>query len=234
MTGVIQQSTSSPTPKFRVETSRGIIHAGHVISATNAYTDDGQPWLRRRLVPVISEMIATEELSENMVRSLMPGLNMYGEALQLGYYYRPSPDGKRILLGGRRMSPNPAKARKRLVEGLTSIFPQLADIAITNHWFGFVAFPFDQLPKLTVNDGVIYPSGYCGSGTVWARWLGQKAAHMVLADLDESAFPACAFPESTFRGVPFRTMPFYSGDPWFLPLAMGLYAVQDKFKTTSK
>jgi len=203
---------------------RGVIHAGHVISATNAYTDAGQPWLRRRLVPVISEMIATEELGENMVRSLMPGLNMYGEALQLGHYYRPSPDGKRILLGGRRMSSDPAKARKRLVGGLTSIFPQLADIAISNHWFGFVAFPFDQLPKLAVHDGVIYPSGYCGSGTVWARWLGQKAAHMVLGDLDGSAF----------QGVPFRTMPFYSGDPWFLPLAMGLYAIQDKFTTTSK
>ena len=229
MIAVSQQCTSLPTPEFRVETSRGIIHAGHVISATNAYTDDSQPWLRRRLVPVISEMIATEELGENMVRSLMPGLNMYGEALQLGHYYRPSPDGKRILLGGRRMSPNPAKARKRLVEGLTSIFPQLADIAITNHWFGFVAFPFDQLPKLAVHDGVIYPSGYCGSGTVWARWLGQKAAHMVLADLDESAFQA-----SAFQGVPFRTMPFYSGDPWFLPLAMRLYTIQDKFKTKSK
>ena len=226
---VSQQNTSSHTPEFRIETSRGMIRAGHVISATNAYTDAGQPWLRRRLVPVISEMTATEELGENMVRSLMPGLNMYGEALQLGHYYRPSPDKKRILLGGRRMSPNPVKARKRLVEGLTSIFPQLADIAITNHWFGFVAFPFDQLPKLAIHDGVIYPSGYCGSGTVWARWLGQKAAHMVLADLDESAFP-----ESAFRGVPFRTMPFYSGNPWFLPLAMGLYAIQDKFKTTSK
>jgi glycine/D-amino acid oxidase-like deaminating enzyme len=221
---VSQQSTSSPTAEFRVETSRGVIHAGHVISATNAYTDAGQPWLRRRLVPVISEMIATEELGENMVRSLMPGLNMYGEAMQLGHYYRPSPDGKRILLGGRRMSSDPAKARKRLVGGLTSIFPQLADIAISNHWFGFVAFPFDQLPKLAVHDGVIYPSGYCGSGTVWARWLGQKAAHMVLGDLDGSAF----------QGVPFRTMPFYSGDPWFLPLAMGLYAIQDKFTTTSK
>ena len=229
MIAISRQNTSSTTPEFRIETSRGIIHAGHVISATNAYTDGGQPWLRRRLVPVISEMIATEEVGENMVKSLMPGLNMYGEALQLGHYYRPSPDGKRILLGGRRMSPDPVRARKRLVGGLASIFPQLSDIGITNHWFGFVAFPFDQLPKLAVYDGVIYPAGYCGSGTVWARWLGQKAAHMVLADLDGSAFEG-----SAFQGVPFRTMPFYSGDPWFLPMAMGLYAIQDKFKTTSK
>ena len=229
MIAVSRQNTSSTTPEFRIETSRGIIHAGHVISATNAYTDGGQPWLRRRLVPVISEMIATEEVGENMVKSLMPGLNMYGEALQLGHYYRPSPDGKRILLGGRRMSPDPVRARKRLVGGLASIFPQLSNIGITNHWFGFVAFPFDQLPKLAVYDGVIYPAGYCGSGTVWARWLGQKAAHMVLADLDGSTFEG-----SAFQGVPFRTMPFYSGDPWFLPMAMGLYAIQDKFKTTSK
>ena len=229
MIAISRQNTSSTTPEFRIETSRGIIHAGHVISATNAYTDGGQPWLRRRLVPVISEMIATEEVGENMVKSLMPGLNLYGAALQLGHYYRPSPDGKRILLGGRRMSPDPVRARKRLVGGLASIFPQLSNIGITNHWFGFVAFPFDQLPKLAVYDGVIYPAGYCGSGTVWARWLGQKAAHMVLADLDGSAFEG-----SAFQGVPFRTMPFYSGDPWFLPMAMGLYAIQDKFKTTSK
>ena len=221
---VSKTNQTSTTSDFRVETSRGIISAGHVISATNAYTDKGQPWLRRRLVPVISEMIATEELGENMVRSLMPGLNMYSEALELGHYYRPSPDGKRILLGGRRMSPDPAKARDRLISGLASIFPQLSSVSISNHWFGFVAFPFDQLPKLAVHDGVIYPSGFCGSGTVRARWLGQKAAHMVLGDLRDSVF----------QGVPFRTMPFYSGDPWFLPLAMNFYAIRDKFKTTTK
>ena len=122
------------------------------------------------------------------------------------------------------MSPDPAKARDRLINGLTSIFPQLSKVSISNHWFGFVAFPFDQLPKLAVHDGVIYPTGFCGSGTVWARWLGQKAAHMVLNDLQDSAF----------QGVPFRTMPFYSGDPWFLPLAMNFYAIRDKFKTTTK
>ena len=215
-------------PAFLVQTNRGRIKAGHVISATNAYTDAGQPWLRRRLVPVVSEMIATEELGENMVQSLMPSKSMYGEALQLGYYYRPSPDGKRILLGGRRMNPDPVKARERLKAGLTSIFPQLLETKISNHWFGFVAFPFDQLPKLAVHDGVIYPAGYCGSGTVWARWLGQKAAHMVLADLSGT------LSGSVFENLPFRTMPFYSGEPWFLPLAMRFYAIQDKFSAKSK
>ena len=209
---------------FRVETTKGSIDGGHVIVATNAYSDAGVPWVRRRLVPVISGMIATEELGVNWVRALMPSKSMYGESLQLGYYFRPSPDGKRILIGGRRLDPDPEKAVGRLKVGLQSIFPDLRDCAITHHWCGFVAFPFDQLPKLAVHDGVIYPVGFCGSGTVWARWLGQKSAQMVLGDLTGSVF----------LGLPFRTMPFYTGDPWFLPLAMRFYAFQDKFTSTKK
>jgi len=220
----VRRDQAGAAPSFLVDTSRGAVRAGHVIVATNAYSDKGVPWVRRRLVPVISEMIATEELGENRVQSLMPSKSMYGESLQLGHYYRPSPDGKRILLGGRRMDADPHRAAARLKAGLVSILPDLADCKITHHWFGFVAFPFDQLPKLAVHDGVIYPSGFCGSGTVWARWLGQKAAMMVLGDLDGTVF----------SGLPFRTMPFYSGDPWFLPLAMRLYAIQDKFAAAIK
>ena len=37
-----------------IETDLGPVRAGHVISATNAYTDLAQPWRWRRLVPVIS------------------------------------------------------------------------------------------------------------------------------------------------------------------------------------
>ena len=219
---------------FIVDTSKGQINAGHVITATNGYTDPSMPWLRRRLVPVISEMIATEEIGENRVRSLMPSRSMYSESLQLGYYFRPSPDCKRILLGGRRMDSDPAIAAERLRAGLVSILPDLADCAITHHWFGFVAFPFDQLPKLTVHDGVIYPAGYCGSGTVWARWLGQKAAQMVLDDVTGASPGNAGSADSVFAGLPFRSMPFYSGEPWFLPLAMRFYALQDKLADKRK
>ena len=219
---------------FIVDTSKGQINAGHVITATNAYTDPSMPWLRRRLVPVISEMIATEEIGENYLRSLMPSKSMYSESLQLGYYFRPSPDGKRILLGGRRMDSDSSAAAERLRAGLVSIFPNLADCAVSHHWFGFVAFPFDQLPKLTVHDGVIYPAGYCGSGTVWARWLGQKAAQMVLDDMAGAHSFSSRSADTVFAGIPFRSMPFYSGEPWFLPLAMRFYRVKDQLAGLNK
>ena len=44
---------------FDVETARGRVQADHVIVGTNGYTDGADPWLRRRLVPVRSRIIAT-------------------------------------------------------------------------------------------------------------------------------------------------------------------------------
>ena len=217
-------SIKNKKTKFILTTENSKVTALHVISATNGYTDRAQPWLKRRLVPVISEIIATERIGTNQVRALMPKLSMFGEAKQLGYYYRSSPDGQRILLGGRRMYKDKSKAKNRLHRGLSFIFPELKDVKIEAHWPGFVAFPFDQLPKLCVHEGIIYPTGFCGSGTVWARWLGQKAALMILGKDAKSAF----------NNLPMRTLPFYTGDPWFLPLAMTYYRLRDRLSVSTK
>jgi len=217
-------SIKRQTTTFTLATDKGVVIADHVISATNAYTDKAQPWLKRRLVPVISEMIATEKLGANQVQALMPKLSMFGESKQLGYYYRPSPDGERILLGGRRMHKDSGQAKQRLHDGLSAVFPELKDAKIEAHWPGFVAFPFDQLPKLAVHDGIIYPAGFCGSGTVWARWLGQKAAMMILGKESETVFANLAM----------NTLPLYTGDPWFLPLAMTYYRLRDRFSVSTK
>ena len=95
---------------------------------------------------------------------------------------------------------------------------------ISNHWHGFVTFPFDQLPKLVIHNKIIYAAGYCGSGTVWARWMGKKAAEIVL-NLES---------ESAFFNIPFKKMPFYNGNPWFLPIAIEYYKVQDWWLNSRK
>ena len=210
---------------FEVTMVKGMIKANHVIVATNGYTDKGLPWLRRRLVPVVSEMIATEPLSPNLMKTLMPKQQMHGETRLLGHYYRPSPDGTRILLGGRRYDDDAAKARERLRSGLLEIFPELSGTGLSHHWFGFVAFPMDELPKLTIHDGVVYATGFCGSGVVWARWLGQKAA-MIVMGMEEGS--------SAFDTLPFRAIPFYNGNPWFLPIMMNWYKLKDRMTGTMK
>ena len=51
---------------WRVLTTKGPIEAREVVVATNGYTGDLTPRLKRRVVPVASHIIATEELPEDL------------------------------------------------------------------------------------------------------------------------------------------------------------------------
>lgn len=206
---------------FRVHTSRGPIEALKVLVCTNGYTDSATPSLQRRLVPVRSRMIATEELPADLMARLMPKGMMMGERLQLGFYYRPSPDGRRILLGGRDGSykGNPVGPALRLRDGLIARFPELATARITHSWFGNVAMNRDMLPRIFECDGVLYATGFCGSGTVWAPWLGTRAAHKLLGNKEVGA--------SAFDFEAPAPVPLYRGKPWFIPAVIQGYRLQD-------
>lgn len=212
---------------FEVRTDRGGVRARNVVVATNGYTDRCDRWLRRRLVPAASRMIATEPLDAAIVQSLIPNGRMLGTTRRLYNYFRPSPDGRRILFGGRDRTGgrDPARATARLRDELAAIFPQLTDVRITHSWVGNVAFNLDHLPRLFMHNGIHYAAGFCGSGVVWARWLGRKAAQRILGD------DRC---RSAFEGRPPYAIPFYSGRPWFLPAAVGWFALRDRLDMAAR
>ena len=207
---------------YEVETARGPVHAKHVIMGTNGYTDKVDPWLRRRMVPVRSRIIATAPLSDNLMRELMPKGYMLSETRKLHYYYRPSPDGRRILFGGRdgTIAGDPAWPTESLRKALVDIFPIVDDIEITHSWFGHVAMNRDMIPRIFSREGVRYAAGYCGSGGVWARWAGQKAAKQILGEPDGTS-------ALDFRAPP--PVPFYNGTAWFMPAVFAWLTLQDRF-----
>lgn len=86
---------------IEIRTSRGSVHARELVIATNAYTDEAQPWLRRRIVPAQSQIIATEPLAKDVMDRLMPKKRMLVDTRIMFPYYRPSPDHTRIIFGGR-------------------------------------------------------------------------------------------------------------------------------------
>ena len=206
---------------FEVETARGKVGADHVIVGTNGYTDAVDPWLRRRLVPVRSRIIATAPLSNNLMAELMPKRVMCAETRKLHYYYRPSPDGTRILFGGRdgTIAGEPAWPTGSLRRALGDIFPVLDGVDITHSWYGHVAMNRDMIPRIFSRHGMRYAVGYCGSGVVWARWAGQKAAWQVLGDeRSRSALD--------FRPPP--AIPLFRGKAWFLPAVFAWLTLQDR------
>jgi glycine/D-amino acid oxidase-like deaminating enzyme len=207
---------------FRVATSAGTVQARQVLICTNGYTDGANPFLRRRLVPVCSRIIATEELAPNLMARLMPKLMMMSEGRQLGFYYRPSPDGTRILLGGRDSSRvgDPAAPTLRLSNGLVEIFPELEKVRLSHSWFGNVAMHRNMLPRIFEKDGVVYATGFCGSGVVWAPWVGMRAAHKLMGRKEQA--------RTAFDFRPPAAIPLYRGNPWFMPAIIQAYRLQDR------
>ncbi|MGR3824062.1 MAG: NAD(P)/FAD-dependent oxidoreductase [Salipiger marinus] len=207
---------------FEVTTSAGKIAARQVLVCTNGYTDGAAPFLRRRLVPVRSRIIVTDPLPADLMDRLMPKRMMMSENRQLGFYYRPTPDGSAILLGGRDSSfaGDPVEPMLRLRAGLTELFPELRDVGYTHSWFGNVAMNRDMLPRMFEKDGVLYASGFCGSGVVWAPWLGRRAAQRLLGERIEEP--------SAFDMRPPAAVPFFNGRPWFMPAIIKGFALQDR------
>lgn len=206
---------------FRVHTAKGVVEAGQVVVATNGYTGPLTPWLQRRVIPIGSYIIATEELPESLVDELFPTDRIASDTCKVLYYYRASPDRRRILFGGRvsARETDTAQSGPLLQRNMERIFPQLKGRAITHSWSGIVAYSFDELAHTGVHDGVHYALGYCGSGVSMASYLGMRTGQKLLG-LPEG--------QTAFDGLPHPTRPLYTGRPWFLPAAVAYYRWQDQ------
>jgi glycine/D-amino acid oxidase-like deaminating enzyme len=206
---------------FRVDCVHGSIATHNVVVATNGYTGPLIPWLRRRVIPIGSYIIATEELPTGMIDRLMPMDRVVSDTRKVVYYYRASPDRRRILFGGRvsHNETDPRQSGPRLHAEMVRIFPELAPIRISHSWMGFVAYTFDEMMHAGVHEGVHYAMGYCGSGVGMAGYLGMRIGQQVLG-LKEGA--------TAFDNLPFPTRPFYHGTPWFLAPSIMYYRWHDR------
>jgi glycine/D-amino acid oxidase-like deaminating enzyme len=207
------------TPRS-VTTPRGRVEAREVLVATNGYTGSVTPWLRRRLIPLGSYIIATEGLPPDTIRRLIPRGRMIVDTNRVLSYYRTSPDGTRILYGGRASFRHvtATEAAPRLHAMMTSVWPELARTRVTHAWTGNVAFTFDHVPHMGIHEGVHYAAGCQGSGVAMATYLGYQVA----LKLAGKQVAPCAF-----DGLPFPTRPTYTGDPWFLPMVGSYYRLRD-------
>lgn len=204
----------------RLETPRGRVRAREVVIASNGYTDALTPWLRRRVIPIGSYIIATEPLPTEVMDRVMPTDRVVSDSRKVVYYYRSTPDRRRILFGGRVTSgeTDPRRSAVLLRRELVRLFPELAEVRISHSWMGFVAYTFDTLAHTGRREGIHYALGYCGSGVSMASYLGTRAGQKVL-DLAEG--------RTALDDLDFPTRPLYGGRPWFLPASVAFYRWRD-------
>ena len=208
---------------FVLRTGRGEVRARDVVIATNGYTSGLTPWLRRRVIPIGSYVIATEPVEQGLMDRLLPTNRVISDSRRVVYYYRPSPDRRRIVFGGRVSSTetNTRRSAVRLKRELDRLFPELRDVGVSHSWMGFVAYTFDALANCGKHNGMHYAMGYCGSGVSVASYLGMRVGQQVLGEGDG---------RTAFDGVPMTTRPLYFGRPWFLPASIAWYRFMDGLK----
>ncbi len=207
---------------YRVVTSQGEVVANEVVIATNGYSGSLMPWLQRRIVPIGSYMLATEELDKELIDGLIPNDRVFSDTRRLVVYFRRSPDGKRILFGGRVsvFESDPYQCLPALRQELLRVFPQLSDARISHSWMGFVGYTFDFMPHIGSHNGIHYAMGYCGSGICLASFLGNRLGRKLAGEQGE---------QTVFEQPRFQTRPLYHGKPWFLASAVRYYQLLDRF-----
>jgi glycine/D-amino acid oxidase-like deaminating enzyme len=201
---------SQSTNGWIVETPRGMVKAGDVIVATNGYTGDLTPQFKRRVVPVGSYIIATEELPPDLAASLSPKNRSIADTRRVLTYYRMSPDGKRLIFGGRAKfgMTDPVETAPILHRFMLDRYPQLHGTRITHAWTGNVAFTFDEMPHMGKFDNLHFALGCNGSGVAMMTYLGHQTARKIAGRSNR----VCAFDRPEFPDHP-----LYTGNTWFVP-----------------
>jgi glycine/D-amino acid oxidase-like deaminating enzyme len=212
--------------RFAVETERGTVVAADAFVATNGYTDGVVPYLRRRIIPIGSYIIASQPLPGELARELSPKGRSFFDTKNFLYYWHVSAD-RRMVFGGRAsfMPTSIDQTAAILHRGLLEVHPQLAGYRIEYAWGGNVGFTFDRMPHVgRTRDGVAYAMGCCGTGVALMTHLGTAVGEWLAGGqppvLARLKFPLVPAP--------------YEGRPWFLPFAGEWFRLQDRLAARSR
>ncbi|MBB3978420.1 glycine/D-amino acid oxidase-like deaminating enzyme [Rhizobium azooxidifex] len=188
-----------------LKTARGTVKARRVLIATNGYSDDLVPKLRRSVIPVFSAIVATDPLPDALAAALLPSRSVLYESGNITVYYRLDADN-RLLIGGRGpMRPvRSADVLPNLTRYAEVLWPALAGTRWTHARNGRVAMTKDHLPHLhQPQEGLFACLGYNGRGVALSTSLGPALAQV----LRGGPVDACPLPVTPIR--PFAFHPFW-------------------------
>jgi glycine/D-amino acid oxidase-like deaminating enzyme len=201
--------------RFFLQTERGSLSTEAVLVATSGYTGGVTKKLQKKIIPIGSFIIATETLSDDIAKELIPNGRMVFDYKHYLNYFRLWDN--RLIFGGRAaFFPETADTIQRSAEILRremiQIYPQLKDVKIEYVWGGTLDFAFDMMTHVGEVDGIYYSLGYAGHGVAMATHSGKTVAEAMLqGNIKDHPLAAFDFPSAPFG--------LYNGFPWFLPFA---------------
>jgi len=180
-------------------TAEGSVTADTLVICGNAYLGNAVPSLSRRIMPVSSQIIATEPLGD-LAGRLLPANACVEDARYILDYFRRSADG-RLLYGGGSVygGRDPASIINKIRPALIKTFPELANVGIDFAWSGNFALTLTRVPQIgRMAPGIYYSQGDSGHGVTTTQLLGHILAEAVAGEMERfdlfSSLPHPPFP----------------------------------------
>ena len=173
--------------KHKLITEEGSLTCDKVVVATNGYTDESlHPSFANRMVPVLSNIIVTREMSEDEFKMQnYKTLNPICNSREILYYYRRMPSN-RMLFGTRGDTfgddKSALKMRSMMTKQFHGVFPNWNDIDVEYYWRGTVVMNRDLVPafgSLENDKSVFFSYGYHANGNNSTVYCGKKLAEMI-------------------------------------------------------
>ena len=214
---------------YTLKSKEGSVKAKKVVVATNGFYQEGLvPQLNSRILPVISNIIVTQKLTDKEIdlhnfKTFSPIVN----TKNLLYYYRKLPDN-RILFGTRGDyigSDQSNLDRAKIMEKFfKNIFPDWASISIDYNWRGLIAMSQKLTPSIgkIENEEIYYGFGYHGVGVSSAPWTGNQLSKLVFSSNSKNLNIS-----KVYKGLPKKFI-FPKLRIFYFRLAVLFYNIKDK------
>jgi gamma-glutamylputrescine oxidase len=207
--------------RVQVHTDGGLVEADFAVLAGNCTLPEWgpavAPSLRARIMPVGTYILATEPLPPPLAAALIPSRAAVCDNNVVLDYFRLSADN-RLLFGGRvsYTTMTPPGLRATMQRRMLRVFPQLAGVASTHLWGGFVDITMNRAPDFgRLAPNVYYLQGFSGHGVALTGLAGQLVAQAITAQSEHFDLLA-RLRHRRFPGGPWLRTPLLAlGMAWY-------------------
>ncbi len=189
-----------------VKTARGRVKAKYVLVCGNAYLGSMLPKITDKMMPVSSQVMATEPLDARLIEELLPANYCVEDANYVLDYYRRTADNRLLYGGGIGYGGHdPANLTGVIRPNMLKTFPQLKDARIDFAWSGNFALTLTRIPHIgRLSESVYFSHGDSGHGVTTTHLLGKILGEAVAGHAGRfdvwASLPALPFPGGrTFR-----------------------------------
>lgn len=204
--GIIYESTPATaieekTNHVRVDTPKGRVQCSRLVLACNGYFNLQGHRVSEQILPVYSEIVATEQLTDQMAGEVMPSDASAFDVRFLPDYFRLSAD-RRMLFGSSTNYGRPGKGKPgtKSLTRMHKVFPMLKKMRIEFSWRGRFAVTVNRLPQLgKIGSRIYYGHGYCGHGVNCSHLFGRLISEAI-GDNSERFDVFANMPQRKFPG----------------------------------